>query len=249
MEIQVRRAEYREVEPLREMYRQEAQCQIVRDSALARGFADAYLMTLDGRLAGYAAVGTTHASGSLLEFYTLPQVRADALALCRDVLALSQATQIEAQTNIPLMLLMLYDCARNITAGPILFEDALTTHLPAPDAAVFRSATADDKPRIFPHQHEPVGDWLIEVEGVIVASGGFLTHYNPPYGDIFMEVAPEARRCGYGSFLVQELKRVCYAAGKIPAARCDATNIASRLTLQKAGLLPCARLLVGEVIR
>ncbi len=62
-----------------------------------------------------------------------------------------------------------------------------------------------------------------------------------------MEVAEEARRQGVGSSLVQELKRVCYEAGKIPAARCDPANIASRRTLEKAGFLPCARVLVGTV--
>ena len=71
--------------------------------------------------------------------------------------------------------------------------------------------------------------------GVIVAAGGLLYHYNPPYGDIYMEVAASHRRCGYGSYLVQELKRTAYELGKIPAARCNVANEASRRTLQKAG--------------
>jgi GNAT superfamily N-acetyltransferase len=60
-----------------------------------------------------------------------------------------------------------------------------------------------------------------------------------------MEVDERFRRRGYGSYLIQELKRVCYEMGKVPAARCDATNTASRASLQKAGLLPCARMLSG----
>jgi len=74
------------------------------------------------------------------------------------------------------------------------------------------------KAHIFPHQREPSGDWVIEVQGAVVATGGFLCHYNPPYGDIFMEVAEPARRLGFGSYLVQELKRVCYEAGKKPGS-------------------------------
>jgi GNAT superfamily N-acetyltransferase len=70
-------------------------------------------------------------------------------------------------------------------------------------------------------------------------------HYNPPYGDVRMEVAPAERRRGFGSFLVQELKRTCRATGRIPAARCPASNVASRKALEKAGLLPCARVLRG----
>ena len=62
-----------------------------------------------------------------------------------------------------------------------------------------------------------------------------------------MEVAESHRRCGYGSYLVQELKRVAYEMGRIPAARCNASNVASRATLQKAGMLPCARMLAGAL--
>ena len=82
---------------------------------------------------------------------------------------------------------------------------------------------------------------IVTQYGVVAATGGILCHYNVPYGDIFMGVAEPFRRRGYGSYLIQELKRVCYERGRIPAARCNASNVASRATLQKAGLLPCAR--------
>jgi GNAT superfamily N-acetyltransferase len=62
-----------------------------------------------------------------------------------------------------------------------------------------------------------------------------------------MEVAEPFRRRGLGSLLVQELKRTCYEMGRIPAARCSADNLASRATLQKAGLVPCGRLLTGTL--
>jgi GNAT superfamily N-acetyltransferase len=88
---------------------------------------------------------------------------------------------------------------------------------------------------------------LIEVDGQVAATGGLLFHYNPPYGDIHMEVAEPFRRRGYGSYLVQELKRRCYEMGKVPAARCPVSNVASRATLQKAGLLPSARILTGAI--
>jgi GNAT superfamily N-acetyltransferase len=244
MNIQVHRAAYQDVEGLHELYRQEANCQIIHDSFLTRGLADPYLLEVNGRLAGYAAVGNKYPQGRLMEFYTLPALRAFALPMCREVLAFSQATQMEAQTNIRLMLLLLYDCATNITAENVLFEDAFTTQLVCPDG-LFRRTTPEDV--VFSHQLEPAGDWLLEVKGAVVATGGFLSHYNPPYGDVYMEVAEKARRQGYGSYLVQELKRICYEAGKKPAARCDPSNIASRRTLEKAGFLPCGRLLVGEV--
>jgi hypothetical protein len=110
---------------------------------------------------------------------------------------------------------------------------------------MFRKYVSDDA--ISSDQQEPPCDWVIEANGAVVAKGGFLCHYNPPYTDIYMEVVEAAKRQGFGSFLVQELKRVCYEAGKKPAASCDFTNAASRKTLENAGLLPCGHLAVGEV--
>ncbi len=127
-----------------------------------------------------------------------------------------------------------------------MFHDVFTTNLTCPKG-VFRRATPEDARAIFPHQQEPVGDWVVEVNGEVVATGGFLCHYNPPYADIFMEVTEPAKRQGFGSYVVQELKRVCYEAGKKPAARCNPANVGSRRTLEKAGLLPCGRLLAGKV--
>ena len=246
MDIQVNRAEYREVVALRELYRQEANCQIIHDSLLSRGLADPYLILVEGRVAGYGAVRNRYDIDRLSEFYTLPHVRSSALPLFRELLDVSRATHIEAQTNIPWMLTLLYDCADKITEESILFQDAFTTDLVCPNG-VFRRAMTEDTEPIFPHHQEPVGDWIVEANSVVVATGGFLCHYNPPYGDIFMEVSEPARRQGFGSYLVQEVKRVCYEAGKKPAARCNPTNVASRRTLQKAGFLPCGRLLAGEV--
>jgi GNAT superfamily N-acetyltransferase len=246
MNIQAQRAEYREVEAMRELYRQEANCQIICDSLLRRGLADPYVILVEGRMAGYGGVRNKYDPGRLMEFYTLPHLRSLAQPLFRELLAVSQATEIEAQTNMPLMLTMLYDCATDITEESILFADAFVTALACPNG-VFRRATPEDDEAIFSHQHEPVGEWIMEANGAIVASGGFLCHYNPPYGDIFMEVTELARRQGFGSYLVQEVKRVCYESGKKPAARCSPTNIASRRTLQKAGFLPCGRKLVGKV--
>ena len=181
-----------------------------------------------------------------MEFYTLPHVRSRAQTLFRELLAVSQATSMEAQTNMPLMLTMLYDCANDITTESILCQDAFVTHLECTNG-LFRHSTQEDAAAVFEHHDEPVGDWLIESKGALVATGGFFCHYNPPYGDVFMEVAATARRQGFGSYLVQEVKRVCYEAGKKPAARCNPDNFASRNTLQKAGFLPCGRKLVGKV--
>ena len=248
MNIEVSRVEVNDIAPLRELHRQVMSCEIMHDSFPRRGFSDPYLIRVEGRIAGYGLVANVHWPETVHEFYLTPAYRDAALPLFRQLLAVSQASHILAQTNDRLMLLMLYDCSQNITSDTILFEDALTTHLTCPTGCL-RKVTEADKARMFEHGPEPVGDWMIESDGVPVATGGALFHYNPPYGDVYMEVAEPYRRRGFGSYLVQELKRICYEMGKIPASRCNVANAASRRTLQKAGLLPCGRLLVGDVER
>jgi GNAT superfamily N-acetyltransferase len=248
MNIEVSRVEVNDITPLRELYRQEMKCQIVHDSFPRRGFSDPYLIRVEGRIAGYGLVANKHYPDTVNEFHTLPAHRAAALPMFRQLLEASQATKIRAQSNDRLLLLMLYDCAADITSDAILFDDALTTQLTCP-TGILRKITDADKERLFEHKHEPDGDWLIESDGIAVATGGALFHYNPPYGDLFMEVHESYRRRGFGSYLLQELKRICYEMGKIPAARCNVSNVASRRTLEKAGLLPCGRLLQGNVVK
>jgi GNAT superfamily N-acetyltransferase len=62
-----------------------------------------------------------------------------------------------------------------------------------------------------------------------------------------MEVAPAFRGRGLGTFIVQEAKRVCREAGLTPAARCPPANVASRRSLERAGLLPNGRILSGRL--
>ena len=103
----------------------------------------------------------------------------------------------------------------------------------------FRKVAESDRDRIFPHKLEGVGDWLLEADGEIVATGGVYTHYNPPYGDISMEVDERLWRRGYGSYLVQELKRKCYEMGRIPAARCNVANRGFAGHVAEGGLSAC----------
>jgi GNAT superfamily N-acetyltransferase len=248
MNIEVARVAVEEITPLRELHRQAMNCQIMHDSFPRRGFSDPYLFRVDGRVAGYGLVANKHWPDTVHEFYPLPAYLAAALPLFRQLLEVSQATKILAQTNDRLLMLMLYDCAANISSDTILFEDGFTTHLTCPTGAL-RKVTEADREALEEQKLDPGSDWMIESEGVPVATGGVTTHYNPPFGDLYMGVAEAYRRQGYGGYLVQELKRIAYETGKIPAARCNVANTASRRTLQKAGMLPCCRLLVGDVVK
>ena len=66
-----------------------------------------------------------------------------------------------------------------------------------------------------------------------------------PFADLYMEVQEAYRRKGLGSLLIQELKRECYLTGRVPAARCNIENTASKSTLLKAGLKIAGFMLLG----
>jgi GNAT superfamily N-acetyltransferase len=233
---------------LRAEYRREMACQIVHDSWHRRGFTQSYLLQWDGEIVGYGSVGGVRpeARNIVKEFFVRPASRGMALLLFRALVDASGAAVVEAQTNDRLLLLMLYDCATDITTDTILFADDATTHHPAPPGIALRRVEDAERKTVFDYTIEPVGDWGLECGGALVATGGILTHYNPPYGDIYMEVSSLHQRKGLGSYLVQELKRICREDGRIPAARCHQDNAASRRTLQHAGMFPCARILHGS---
>lgn len=234
---------------LRDEYRREMNCQIVHDSWHARGFTNSFLCRVDGEVAGYGSVGGAPGESRdvVKEFHVRPALRPWALPLFRRLLEASVARWIEAQTNDALLLQMLHECGADLASDTILFADLATTTLKPPAGAALRRVTETDRARMFPHATEPVGEWGIEREGEIVATGGLFFHYNPPYGDVFMEVASPWRRRGIGSYLVQELKRIAYEMDRTPGARCRESNVASRRTLERAGMFPCARVVRARV--
>jgi GNAT superfamily N-acetyltransferase len=232
----------------RDMYRLEMSCQIIHESIHVRdGWTREYLLAVGDTAVGYGSVavgGPWTAEPTAYEFFVVPAQRLQLFELFGALLRTSGATHVEVQSNDVPAAAMLHTFAAPVTSDAILFQDAArTTHAPA--GARFREPTESEAP----DESAECRRWrgVVEVDGVAAASGGILFHYNRPFGDIYMEVAEPYRRRGLGAFLVQELKRVCYEGGHVPAARCGPANIASRATLQKAGFVPCGHILKGPV--
>jgi GNAT superfamily N-acetyltransferase len=238
MECLAQPVSVQEISLWRDLYRQEMNCQIVHDSMHSRqGWTQPYLLEVGGVVAGYGSIligGPWTGTRTVFEFYVIPKHRSRVFDLFGSLLAASDATAIKAQTNDALLSAMLFTWAHNIRSEKIVFEDKLTT-AHSPNGVLFR------------RREEPDSDWALEADGAVAATGGILYHYNRPYGDIYMEVAEPFRLRGFGCYLVQELKRVCYELGSIPTARCNTENISSRKTLQKAGFVPCAHILSGTL--
>jgi GNAT superfamily N-acetyltransferase len=249
MNASARAASLQDIALWRDVYRLDMSCQIIHDSIHERpGWTEEYLLFLEGTAVGYGSVavaGPWTGNPTVYEFFVVPQrPRLRVFELFEALLAASRAVAIEVQSNDPLLTVMLHTFAHGVASESILFHDKVATAL-SPPSATFREPTAFEAP------DEPRDElrWrgVVEVDGKVAATGGILFHYNRPYGDIFMEVAEPFRRRGLGSFLVQELKRVCYEGGHVPAARCNPANVASRRTLQKAGFVPCGHILTGSL--
>jgi GNAT superfamily N-acetyltransferase len=236
------------IQPLRALFLQESNFQIRYNACHERGWTDSFLLSHDEREIGYAAIKGREIADrdTVFEFYVLPPFRKHTSVLFEAALSASKAQHIECQSNDLLLSAMLFEFGKNITADVMLFEAGQAANL-APPGAVFRPRRDDD--HVFGHSAEPVGDYVVEVEGEVVATGGFLLHYNKPFADLYMEVEKDHRHKGFGSFLVQEVIKQCYLAGRVPAARTGLKNFGSRATLIKAGLRPCGFMLIGDVSR
>jgi GNAT superfamily N-acetyltransferase len=248
MKISAKTTSFSDIILWRDMYRVEMGCQIIHDSIHERhGWTDEYMLFVDDVAVGYGSIavgGPWKQAPTAYEFYVVPHQRLQLFELFRAVLDASRAVSIEVQSNDVMSTAMLHTFAGPVASESILFEDKVrTSHCPS--AARFREPTATEEPDVPGDQLRWRG--VVEVEGKVAARGGILFHYNRPYGDIFMETAEPFRRRGFAAFLVQELKRVCYEGGHVPAARCNPDNVASRRTLQRAGFVPCGHILKGSV--
>jgi GNAT superfamily N-acetyltransferase len=239
-----------DVLPLRELYRQEMNCQVVHDSIHRRqGWATTYRLAVDGVAAGFGSMATGGPwtdKPTIFELFVLPAYRSRAFDLFETLAVTSQARFMTVQSNDPLQSVMLHTYARDIQGDAIVFHDQLTTSLPSM-GAVLHCQMPDEDIRQCIEVRQGGPEWRLDLNGEVVATGGILFHYNRPYGDIYMDVTEPHRRRGFGAYVVQELKRAAYELGVIPAARCNTTNVASRKTLQKAGLVPYANILTGTI--
>jgi hypothetical protein len=251
MQAQAKLSADDEILPLRTRHRDEMNCQIVHDSIHRRkGWTLSYVLELGGVNAGFGSVaigGPWKDKPTFFEFYVLPEHRSRAFELFEAFLAASGARFFEVQTNDAPATVMALTYGRDIATEKIVFHDKLTTAHPA-KGAILRRMTPQEEIRSCLEQRQGGGEWQLELDGNVAAKGGILFHYNRPYGDVYMEVGDPFRRRGLGAYLVQELKRECYELGAIPAARCNATNIASRRTLQRAGFVPFAHILIGSLV-
>ncbi|MCB0840425.1 MAG: N-acetyltransferase [Bacteroidetes bacterium] len=234
-----------EIQSLRQLFLHENNIQFIYNKCHQYGWADTYLITENGKKVGYGSVygqNRREDRDSIFEFYVIPHYRKWAERYFKALAKISNAPFMDCQSNDPLLTSMLYLFAKDIYAERILFEDHITTQWTVLEA-IFRPARDENE---FPGGRGDA-DFVFEKEGEIVATGGFYLNYNFPYADFYMETKESFRRQGLGCLMVQELKREIYQMGRVPAARCNLNNTASRLTMEKAGMRICGYMLIGKI--
>jgi hypothetical protein len=233
--------------PLREIFLAENNFQIRYNACHERNWTDSYLLQAEGMTIGYGSIKGKDEiiqRDAIFEFFVLHPFVKLAPLLFRELVTASKAKFIECQSNQELMCNLTMEFGENMHSDIILFMDHHATGLTLP-GFIFRQRRTDDV--IFKHEVEPEGDWVLEKNGEVLVTGGFLLHYNKPYADIYMEVIPDWRQRGLGSYFVQEVKKACYLAGRIPAARTGMDNIASRNTLLSAGMSIAGHMLTAAI--
>jgi len=247
MTLDVTKTNLEEILYLRNLFLQENNFQIRYNSRHERGLTDSYIVTCDKEKIGYGSIAGYESPGdkdTVFEFYIIPSFRNLSSVAFLKLLHSSKAVFIESQSNDLLLTSLLYEYGQEINSNTILFEESTTSQIKI-DKILFRKRNENDI--VFEHKGEPVGDYVLELNNEVVATGGFFLHYNMPFADLYMEVKEDCRRKGLGSFLIQELKKQCYLTGRVPAARTGIENIASRATLIKAGLKIAGFILLGKL--
>lgn len=248
MKITVTKTDPGAIQHFRALFLHEANFQFIHNSFHQRGWSDCYSLSVNDMTVGYGATcgqgNWATERNTIFEFYIIPAYRKLAGFIFPELIKVSGVSFIESQSNHFLQVDMLYEFAENIHAGAVLFEDYVATQYEIP-GAVFRMRKENEP--IFEHEVEGEGDYVLEINGAIVASGGYLLHYNLPYSDLYMEVKEDCRRKGYGSYILQEIKKASYKAGRQTAARCNVDNKVSKMTLLKAGLRVCGYSLTGHI--
>ncbi len=228
------------VEPLRRLFLSEIKFQFIYNKCHKAGWADVYLFTMNELHIGYGSVwgkDKRENRDTIFEFYISEPFRKYDSRIFADFIKYSGTGFIECQSNDILITSMLFEYAENIKAEAIIFEDSYETNLKIPGSRLIKNEMSEENT-----------EYRLETDDRLVATGGYVWNYNYPFIDLYYEVKEEHRKNGFGSLIVQELKKEAYRLKRVPAARCNVKNIASKRTLIKAGMRVCGYILIGELI-
>jgi hypothetical protein len=197
MKTEVIKVALHEVEQLRNLFLEESNFQFIYNKCHTYGWADTYRFRLDDSLVGYGAIwgqSKRQDRDTVFEFYITPPCRKFAGAFFKELAHISGAMFIECQSNDVLLSSMLYEYAQNINAEAILFIDDFQTHFTMTNLIFEKKLTEDNS-------HPDDRAYILKQDDEIVATGGLMLNYNPPFADLYYEVNVQYRNRGVGSFM------------------------------------------------
>ncbi len=239
MELKIEKTVLENVEHLRNLFLGETKFQFIYNKCHSAGWSDVYVFTMNEVPVGYGSIwgkDKRENRDTIFEFYLTGPHRKHSNSIFPEFLKHSGAKYIESQSNDHLLTRMLFEYAGNINAEAMLFEDFVET-----DQKINGTVFAKNEFSVEDSEYK------LEKEGVVVATGGYIWNYNYPYIDLYYEVHENYRKKGFGTLIVQELKKEAYRLNRIPGARCNINNTASQRTLMKAGMRICGYILIGKI--
>ena len=241
MEFEIVNAQETDIEPHRRLFLSDAKFQFIYNKCHGAGWVDNYLFKFKERSIGYGAIwgkDKREDRDTICEFFLDQPFRKYAKQIFDQFIKAASASFIECQTNDILLTSMAFETAKNINAEAILFETAFETAFTINGAQFVKSKNSDEWDA-----------YSVQKNGEVVATGGFIWNYNFPYIDIYYEVKENFRKQGYCILIMQELKKEAYRLNRLPAARCNVKNQASKALLLKAGMRVCGYIISGEIIK
>ncbi|MGN6211271.1 GNAT family N-acetyltransferase [Parafilimonas sp.] len=244
MEINILKTDVQQIQLLRNLFLHENHFQFVYNKCHLYGWADTYSFIIDDVITGYGAVwgkDRREDRDTIFEFYIIDTFRKYTNNIFGKFKDACGATFIQCQTNDALLSSLLYEHTANINAEAILFEDNFQTNFFILQLSLEKDKRENNNPNDCAY--------ILKLQDETVATGGLMLNYNLPYADVYYEVKEDYRRKGFGSFMLQQLKKEAYKMQRVPAARCNIKNTISKSALLKAGFKICGFIVTGEIIK
>src|ERR1700730_3034193 len=102
MTLSALKAELKDIQSLRALFLQENNFQVRYNACHERGWSDSYLISIDGANIGYGSVkgkDDLTKREAIFEFYIIPAWRKNTSAIFEKLIAASETTYIECQSN------------------------------------------------------------------------------------------------------------------------------------------------------
>jgi GNAT superfamily N-acetyltransferase len=212
----------------------------------------------------------------LLQFYVAPRFAHRAADLFAAMVTEHTVKTAVIFTSDPVGLVLGMDWQTAVSINSYLFEDhrPIAPALPAYPHVTFRQSTiADLEPLLtfYARNDEESDSAAIDanfgtmqkyVEAIIMEGQSFalrdgdsiigigewrVSQAQPPYVDLGMVTDREHRRRGVGTYILTQFKQLCTERGLRPICSCDAGNIGSRKTIEKAGFISSHRIVEMEL--